>query len=154
MPFCISQFPGLLLTMCVLNPWWRPVVLDLAFSMEGVAISWKLPSVPALPTKGNWASARARNCSPWRGNSGRPGSSASQNGWALLAPWSTNKLMTKQIISPSDVFLCIATMYTQVFTTQIPAILINKVSSNILSILNVICWGVRKHSQTTPVEII
>lgn len=95
MLFCISQFQGLLLTVSVLNPWWRLVALDLAFSMEGVAISWQLPSVPALPTKGNWASARARSCPSWRENSGRLSSSTSQSCWALPAPWSTNKLNLK-----------------------------------------------------------
>lgn len=95
MLFCISQFPGLLLTVYVLKPWWRLVVLDLAFSMEGLAISWQPPSVPVLPIKGNWAPARDRSSSSWRENSGKPSSSTSQSCWVLLGPWSTNKLNFK-----------------------------------------------------------
>lgn len=124
MLFCISQFPGLLLTVSVLNSWWRLVALDLAFSMEGVAISWQLPSVPALLTKGNWASARARSCSSWRQNSGRPSSSTSQRCWALLAPRSTNKLNLKTNYFSVRCLSLHCHTYTEVFATEIPDILI------------------------------
>lgn len=101
MLFCISQFPGLLVTVCVLNPWWRPVALSLAFSTEGVAISWQLPSVPVLSIKGNWDSARTRRCFSWRENSGKPSKQRKSELLGFDCP-----LKHKQIKPQNKWFLC------------------------------------------------